>query len=161
MWQMPELRSFHKHLYEKGWNVSGYGDNADERDLLERFHYVVDVFLDLKPAYAPRPSPKYSLSFFCVRFFPANSYDHPKSDASCSYQQVIADITRRMGEGMAKFAGEKTIVTLEDYNEYCHYVAGLVGIGLSQMFAASGLECTPSRVPPLFHNATSAAEVVR
>jgi farnesyl-diphosphate farnesyltransferase len=54
---------------------------------------------------------------------------------------VIADITLRMGEGMAKYAGEKTVVTLADYNEYCHYVAGLVGIGLSQMFAASGLEC--------------------
>jgi len=24
--------------------------------------------------------------------------------------------------------------------QYCHYVAGLVGIGLSQLFAASGLE---------------------
>jgi len=104
--KMPELRNFYKHLYEKGWNVSGYGDNKDERDLLERFHYIVDVFLALKP----------------------------------EYQTVIADITRRMGEGMAKYAGEKTVVTLADYNEYCHYVAGLVGIGLSQMFAASGLE---------------------
>ncbi len=47
---------------------------------------------------------------------------------------MIADVTRRMGEGMAKYAGEKTVVTLDDYNEYCHYVAGLFGIGLSQMF---------------------------
>jgi phytoene/squalene synthetase len=23
---------------------------------------------------------------------------------------------------------------VEDYNDYCHYVAGLVGIGLSQLF---------------------------
>jgi farnesyl-diphosphate farnesyltransferase len=51
-----------------------------------------------------------------------------------------------MGEGMAKYAGEKTVVTLEDYNEYCHYVAGFVGIGLSQMFAASGLERMSHRV---------------
>jgi farnesyl-diphosphate farnesyltransferase len=51
-----------------------------------------------------------------------------------------------MGEGMAKYAGEKTVVTLEDYNEYCHYVAGFVGIGLSQMFAASGLECMSHRI---------------
>jgi hypothetical protein len=49
--QMPELRNFYKHLYEKGWNVSGYGDNKDERDLLERFHYIIDVFLALKPEY--------------------------------------------------------------------------------------------------------------
>ena len=26
------------------------------------------------------------------------------------------------------------------YLQYCHYVAGLVGIGLSRLFAASGLE---------------------
>lgn len=25
--------------------------------------------------------------------------------------------------------------------QYCHYVAGLVGIGLSRLFSASGLEC--------------------
>ena len=30
------------------------------------------------------------------------------------------------------------VVTLEDYDLYCHYVAGLVGIGLSNLFVASG-----------------------
>jgi len=55
------------------------------------------------------------------------------------YQEVIADITKRMGEGMAEFA-QRDVVTIEDYELYCHYVAGLVGIGLSHMFAASGLE---------------------
>ncbi|MEW5309552.1 MAG: hypothetical protein WDW38_001434 [Sanguina aurantia] len=56
-----------------------------------------------------------------------------------SFQKVIADITRRMGEGMAEFI-EKEVKTLEDYNKYCHYVAGLVGIGLSELFASSHLE---------------------
>ncbi len=46
--------------------------------------------------------------------------------------QVIADITRRMGEGMAEFI-EKEVLTVKDYDLYCHYVAGLVGIGLSQV----------------------------
>lgn len=32
------------------------------------------------------------------------------------------------------------MVTTEEYNQYCHYVAGLVGIGLSKLFAASELE---------------------
>ena len=27
---------------------------------------------------------------------------------------------------------------MADYNLYCHYVAGLVGIGLSHLFASSG-----------------------
>lgn len=55
------------------------------------------------------------------------------------YQEVIADITQKMGFGMSKFLGAQ-VETKEDYNEYCHYVAGLVGIGLSKIFAASGLE---------------------
>lgn len=33
---------------------------------------------------------------------------------------------------MAKFI-EREVVTMADYNEYCHYVAGLVGIGLSKV----------------------------
>lgn len=55
------------------------------------------------------------------------------------YRAAIADITKRMGDGMADFI-EKEVVTVEDYNLYCHYVAGLVGIGLSALFASSGLE---------------------
>jgi farnesyl-diphosphate farnesyltransferase len=57
-----------------------------------------------------------------------------------SYQQVIAEICRRMGQGMADFAAAKKVGSLKDWNLYCHYVAGLVGIGLCRMFAASGLE---------------------
>ena len=49
--------------------------------------------------------------------------------------QVIADITRRMGSGMAKYI-ERDVESVEDYDEYCHFVAGLVGIGLSQVLAA-------------------------
>lgn len=58
---------------------------------------------------------------------------HPK------YQAVIKDITKRMGAGMAEFIA-RPVVTLKDYDLYCHYVAGLVGIGLSQIWAASELE---------------------
>jgi len=57
-----------------------------------------------------------------------------------AYQQVIADICLRMGKGMADFAEKKEVETKKDYDLYCHYVAGLVGIGLSKLFAASGLE---------------------
>ncbi|KAF6264647.1 farnesyl-diphosphate farnesyltransferase [Scenedesmus sp. NREL 46B-D3] len=55
------------------------------------------------------------------------------------FQGVIADITQRMGEGMAEFI-QRDVETVADYDLYCHYVAGLVGVGLSQLFASSGLE---------------------
>jgi len=55
------------------------------------------------------------------------------------YQSVIKDIAKRMGAGMAEFS-QRPVVTHKDYNLYCHYVAGLVGIGLSNLFTLSGLE---------------------
>ncbi len=55
------------------------------------------------------------------------------------YRDVIADICEKMGNGMADYADRK-VVTLQDYNDYCYYVAGLVGIGLSSLFSASGKE---------------------
>jgi farnesyl-diphosphate farnesyltransferase len=42
-----------------------------------------------------------------------------------------------MGQGMAEFI-DKEVITIEDYNLYCHYVAGLVGIGLTKSFIAYG-----------------------
>ncbi|KAK1261355.1 Squalene synthase [Acorus gramineus] len=56
-----------------------------------------------------------------------------------SYQEAIEDITKRMGSGMAKYIC-KEVETVDDYDEYCHYVAGLVGLGLSKLFYASGKE---------------------
>ena len=55
-------------------------------------------------------------------------------------QTVIQDICKRMGKGMADFAKKKAVDTHEQYALYCHYVAGLVGHGLSRLFSASGLE---------------------
>lgn len=55
------------------------------------------------------------------------------------YQEVIADITKRMAYGMAHH-GESKVESVADYDRYCHYVAGLVGHGLSALFSASGLE---------------------
>ncbi|KAK3195384.1 hypothetical protein Dsin_026694 [Dipteronia sinensis] len=59
------------------------------------------------------------------------------------YQEAIEDITQRMGAGMAKFIC-KEVETIDDYDEYCYYVAGLVGLGLSKLFHASGKEDMPS-----------------
>ncbi|XP_060105847.1 squalene synthase isoform X2 [Heteronotia binoei] len=55
------------------------------------------------------------------------------------YQDVIAEVCHKMGLGMAEFL-EKKVDSKQDWDRYCHYVAGLVGIGLSRLFSASKLE---------------------
>ncbi|MCD9559112.1 Farnesyl-diphosphate farnesyltransferase [Datura stramonium] len=55
------------------------------------------------------------------------------------YKEAIEDITMSMGAGMAKFI-YKEVETIGDYDEYCHHVAGLVGLGLSKLFYVSGKE---------------------
>lgn len=55
------------------------------------------------------------------------------------YRDVISDITLRMANGMNKYA-HQNVVTYADWDDYCHYVAGLVGIGLSKLFLASDRE---------------------
>jgi len=61
-------------------------------------------------------------------------------------RDVIADITKRMAAGMAEFVekdlGQGT-VDIVQYNRYCHFVAGLVGEGLSRLFVECGLEGEP------------------
>ena len=60
---------------------------------------------------------------------------------------MIEDVCRKMGRGMADFAALATpempvaeVDSISDYDLYCHYVAGLVGEGLSGLFASSGKE---------------------
>ena len=54
-------------------------------------------------------------------------------------QSVIDDICKQMGEGMAEFVN-RPIESMEDFDRYCYYVAGLVGIGLSELFTCAGIE---------------------
>lgn len=57
------------------------------------------------------------------------------------YQAIVQDITKRMGNGMADYAlnADTTgVKTVKDYELYCHYVAGLVGEGVTRMFVLAG-----------------------
>lgn len=61
------------------------------------------------------------------------------------YREVIKDITKRMGNGMADYANNAAhnlygIDTLADFDLYCYYVAGLVGEGLTRLFISSEKE---------------------
>lgn len=60
------------------------------------------------------------------------------------YYEIIKDMTIKMGNGMADYAQntymiENGVQTIEEYELYCHYVAGLVGEGLTRLFVASKL----------------------
>jgi farnesyl-diphosphate farnesyltransferase len=50
-------------------------------------------------------------------------------------KKTIIEITKQMGQGMAEFM-KKDVKTIADFDLYCHYVAGLVGIGLTRLFYA-------------------------
>ena len=52
-------------------------------------------------------------------------------------QNIIEEITVKMQNGMADFVGATRVTSHADYELYCHYVAGLVGIGLSKLWAVS------------------------
>lgn len=54
------------------------------------------------------------------------------------YQDVIRDITEKMGNGMADYIENEQfnkygLETIKDYDLYCYYVAGLVGDGLTRL----------------------------
>ncbi|ORX34197.1 putative farnesyl-diphosphate farnesyltransferase [Kockovaella imperatae] len=109
--KLPNLRNLHRKLHEPGWHYVGSKDK--DAIVLESFASIQKEFSLLDP----------------------------------KYQVVIEDICRKMGAGMADFAALATpeqpvaeIKTIEDYDLYCHYVAGLVGEGLSGLFSSSGKE---------------------
>lgn len=60
-----------------------------------------------------------------------------------AYKDIIKDITRRMGNGMADYANNAEfnagVKTIKEYELYCHYVAGLVGEGCTRLFVEAGL----------------------
>ncbi|ESN96008.1 hypothetical protein HELRODRAFT_68312, partial [Helobdella robusta] len=55
------------------------------------------------------------------------------------YREIISKICMKMGKGMIKFSNSSP-QSLKELDEYCHYVAGLVGIGCTSLFTSSGLE---------------------
>jgi hypothetical protein len=72
---------------------------------------------------------------------------------SAGMQAVIKDITRQMGQGMAEFVSKdlgQGTTSHAEYDKYCHYVAGLVGEGLTRMFSESGMEDAEVGGPAVF-----------
>ncbi|PVF92996.1 farnesyl-diphosphate farnesyltransferase [Serendipita vermifera] len=111
--KQPLLRTFHKKLSLEGWTFDGCGPSEKDRQLLVEFDNVITEMGHLSP--------------MC--------------------REVITDITLKMETGMADFAHRaatsKTapyLTTVAEFDLYCHYVAGLVGEGLSRLFSATEKE---------------------
>ncbi|KAF8812802.1 farnesyl-diphosphate farnesyltransferase [Phlegmacium glaucopus] len=110
--KQPILRSFHIHTVTPGWTYDGCGPNEKDRQLLVEYDKVVEEVNLLTP----------------------------------EYKAIIIDITLKMATGMADYAhkaattGSIYLATTAEYDLYCHYVAGLVGEGLSRLFSTSGKE---------------------
>lgn len=106
----PLLRDFHKKMEVDGWTFTENGTNEKDRELLVHFD---DIIFELKKT-------------------------------KKEYYDIIKDITEKMGNGMADYAlnadlNEYGVVSIKDYELYCHYVAGLVGEGLTRLFVRSNL----------------------
>jgi farnesyl-diphosphate farnesyltransferase len=104
----PILRNFDQNLEKDGWNFTGNRPEEKDRELLVNFQHVVVEFKRQKPA----------------------------------YKEIIADICHKMGNGMADYClnaefNENGVEKIADYDLYCHYVAGLVGEGLTRLFVES------------------------
>lgn len=106
----PMLREFYTIIEQEGWNFDGNGPLEKDRAVLVKFNNITEEFRKVKPA----------------------------------YRTIIKDITRKMGNGMADYANNAEhntngVNSVKDYDLYCHYVAGLVGEGLTRLFVTSEL----------------------
>ncbi|TBU47474.1 squalene synthase [Dichomitus squalens] len=110
--KQPLLRQFHKLAVKPDWTFDQCGPNEKDRQLLVEWTVVSEELNRLDPR----------------------------------YREIILDVTEKMQYGMADYAhkaaatDELYIETVDEYNLYCHYVAGLVGEGLTRFWAASGKE---------------------
>ncbi|KAG7693746.1 hypothetical protein KL933_004959 [Ogataea haglerorum] len=107
--KIPLLRAFDSKLNLKDWTFHGNGPNEKDRVVLVHFDSVLTEYHKLQP----------------------------------KYQDVIKDVAHRMGNGMADYVVNDEfnlngVATVKDYDLYCHYVAGLVGEGLTRMIVAAG-----------------------
>lgn len=106
--KIPLLRNFDDKLLTKDWTFNGNAPTEKDRLVLVKFDCILTEYHKLKP----------------------------------QYQDVIKDITHKMGNGMADYINDEEfnlngVKTIKDYDLYCHYVAGLVGEGLTKLSVAA------------------------
>ncbi|GFY94970.1 squalene synthase 1 [Actinidia rufa] len=123
--KVPILMAFHRHIYDRDWHFS--------------FLLVTDWVIVKPMLIETLDEESGGTKEYKVLMDEFHHVSTAFLELEKGYQEAIEDITKRMGAGMAKFIC-KEVETIDDYDEYCHYVAGLVGLGLSKLFHASGSE---------------------
>ena len=108
--KIPLLRTFDTLMEQDGWKFTENGPDEKDRELLVHFDQVIVELKRMKPA----------------------------------YYAVVRDITTKMGNGMADYAlnaehNTNGVDSVADYELYCHYVAGLVGDGLTRLFVEASV----------------------
>ncbi len=106
----PLLREFYTHVHDENWTYNGNGPKEKDREVLVKFDCITREFNKIKD----------------------------------EYKVIIKGIAKGMGNGMADYAknadgNTNGVTTIKDYELYCHYVAGLVGEGLTQLFVEAKL----------------------
>ncbi|KAK9421290.1 putative Farnesyl-diphosphate farnesyltransferase [Seiridium unicorne] len=104
------LRHFKDRVAEDNWSFAGNRPEEEDCELLVKFHNIITEFKLMKP----------------------------------EYRIIFKDVTDRVGNRIAcfvrkaasRYAGVKTI---EEFDIYCWYVAGIVGEGLTCVFVGAGL----------------------
>lgn len=107
--KLPLLRGFQDKLKLKEWTFDGNAPTEKDRVVLVEFDKILSQFHRLR----------------------------------ADYQDVISDITKQMGNGMADYIenvefNTHGLQTIAEYDLYCHYVAGLVGDGLTRLIILAG-----------------------
>jgi len=117
------LRNFDEVLDIDGWTYTENRPEEKDRELMLNFGCVVTEFKKLKTP----------------------------------YQAIIKDIAKKMGNGMADYCFKSEndtfgVNSTAEYDEYCYYVAGLVGEGCTRCFVESKFGNPVLLERPSLHN---------
>jgi len=127
------LIQFHTHLKTPGWNLIGCMSGI----LSKMFYNFVILFVVLILLTDGNKKDEVDLLENFNRVINCFLKIEPE------YQKIITDTCEKMGTGMAEFL-ERDVGTIQDLDDYCHYVAGIVGHGLSGLWIASGVGHFPN-----------------
>ncbi|CAI5535516.1 unnamed protein product [Closterium sp. Naga37s-1] len=136
------------------------GGTKDYKDLMQRLHHVRHALEKLEPRYKAvilditRRMGAGMASFITTEVSPSQplsaainpsvplpaSHSQPLSTPLCPSRPVSTAVSPSQTLQHNPAVALVSVETVPQYDEYCHYVAGLVGIGLSDLFHAANLE---------------------